>query len=119
MAEYRPQLPFTTPAYLITPTYEVVKGVLKKVYPTDPPTKADLFFCSFKTFGGTETTKNDVISIQDTANIEAWYDPRITSDCRIILAQNNSVYEIFGAPENINMRNQFLKFKVRRLTGGV
>ncbi len=118
MAEYRPQIPFNVPAFLIKPTYKTVKGVLKKVYPDTTPSEKDLFFCSFRTFGGTETVKNDVLSVENTAVIETWFSPNFTADCRVILAQNNVVYEIFGEPENINMRNQFVKFKVRRLTGG-
>ena len=30
---------------------------------------------------------------------------------------DNSIYEIIGVPENINMHNQFLKFKVKRYKG--
>ena len=30
MAEFKPSLPYNTPLELLTPTYETVKGVLKK-----------------------------------------------------------------------------------------
>lgn len=116
MAEYKPKLPFSTPLYLLIPTYETIKGVTKKIYPE--PIDEMMIFASFKTYGGTEMTVNDVYSVIDTANIETWYRPDIKSDCRIMRAINGATYEIVGEPENINMRNQFLKFKVRRVKGG-
>lgn len=92
-------------------------GVQTKFFPD----AADgiLFYGSFKTFGGTELTVNGVYSIEDTATVECWYRPDITSDCRIAIAGTDRVYEIIGDPENIDQRNQFLRFKVRRLKGGV
>ena len=33
MAQYRPALPFSTPAYLLKPVWETVKGVRKKTFP--------------------------------------------------------------------------------------
>lgn len=73
---------------------------------------------NMKTFGGTETTSNGVLSIEDTAQIVCWYRPDIRSDCRLIRLADNSAWEIIGEPENIEVRNQFLKFKVRRVKGG-
>lgn len=113
MATYRPDLSFTTPVKLLTPTYETIKGVRKKVFPDD----GELLFCSFKTYGGTERDVNGVYSIEDTANVETWFRPDITSECAIMLADSGKVYEIIGEPENINMRNQYCKFKVRRVKG--
>lgn len=116
MVEYRPQLPFTTPLRLLIPMYETVKGTPVKKYPA--VSDGVLIYASFKTYGGTEVTKNDVLVVEDTANIETWFRPDIKSDCRIALANYDAVYEVIGEPENINMRNQFLKFKVRRVKGG-
>lgn len=116
MAEYRPALPFSTPAYLLKPVWETVKGVRKKTFPE--PTDDDLFFCSFKTYGGTEALNNGVLSVEDTATVETWYAPEFAADCAVMLAGNREIYEILGSPENINMRNQFVKFKVRHLKGG-
>ncbi len=117
MAMYRPALPFDTPMKLLKPTYEKIGGVRKKIFPA----AADgvLFFTSFKTYGGTERDVNGVYSVEDTADIETWYNPEITSDCRVALANTGAVYEILGEPENINMRNQFMKFKISRIKGGV
>lgn len=117
MADYRPSLPFNVAAYLLAPTKETVKGVLVKTYPTDFTTGA-LIYCTFKTFGGTEQNRDGVYTIVDTASVETWYRPDIKADCRLVLAESGKVYEVLGEPENINMRNQFMKFKVRVVGGG-
>ena len=114
MSNYSPNYPFNVPMLLFVPTYEKVKGVNKKVYPED----GELFFGSFKTYGGTDTTKDGILSVVDTASIETWYRPDIKSDCLIRLAETGDTYEILGKPENINMRNQFIKLKVQGISGG-
>lgn len=114
MAEFRPALPYTTPIELIVPTYKTIKGVKTKVY-TDTGIRLN---CSFKTYGGTEQTQNDLYSVVDTVNIETWFREEIKSDCRIKVLATGAVYEILAEPENINMRNQYCKFKCRRVTGG-
>ena len=114
MSEYKPSAPFTVPIKLLSPTYETVKGVRKKVYPTD----GDLLWCSFKTYGGTERNVNEVYSIEDTANVETFFRPDIKSDCQIMLAESGATYEIINEPEDIDMRHKYCKFKVRRIKGG-
>lgn len=109
---YRPKEPFSTVVELYNPTYQVVKGVRKKVYPET----GEVINCSFKTYGGTESTSNDVLTVIDTANIETWYRPDITSASQIRLG--TKVYEVIGEPEDIELRHQFLKFKVRGVKGG-
>lgn len=112
MGNYKPTVPFNVSAFLFAPTTKTVKGVTKKTYPKD----GELFYCSFRTFGGTERTSNDILIVENTAVIETWYNPNITSDCKINVGGLD--YEILGTPENINMRNQFMKFKVRAVKGG-
>ena len=113
MAEYRPE-PFTASFILLIPTWKIIKGVRTKIYPS----AGEIIHGSFKTYGGTEREENGIYSIEDTANVETWYRPDIKSDCRIMIAGTNATYEIINEPENINMRNQYLKFKVRRVKGG-
>ena len=108
---YKPSLPYTTVLELYNPTYDKVKGVTVKEY-----NYVDKINCSFKTYGGTETISNDTLVIEDTANIETWYRPDITSGSQLKLGAK--VYEVIGEPENIDQRNQFLKFKVRGVKGG-
>lgn len=114
MANYRPSAPFNVPLFLFAPITKVIKGVAKKIYPEN----GDLIYCSFRTFGGTESKSNGVLVVEDTAVIETWYRPDIKSDC-ILKNENGDSYEILGTPENINMRNQIVKFKIRKISGGV
>lgn len=112
MKAYSPSSPFNVPAFLMVPTTKTVKGVQKKTF-----TKSENpFFCSFRTFGGTEKTVNDVVVVEDTATLETWYDPAIKADCNIEV--DGKQYEILGTPENIQMRNQFMLLKVRAIKGG-
>jgi SPP1 family predicted phage head-tail adaptor len=109
---YRPSEPYVTAVELFNPTYNTELGVTKKVYPET----GELIFCSFKTFGGTEAVVNDVVTVVDTANVETWYRPDITSASQIRLG--NKRYEVMGEPEDIEQRHQILKFKVRGVKGG-
>lgn len=108
---YRPKEPFNTVVSLYNPTYDSVKGVTVKEYHL-----IGTLNCSFKTYGGTESTVNGVLTMVDTANIETWYRPDITSASQIRLGAK--VYEVIGEPEDIEQRHQFLKFKVRGVNGG-
>ena len=116
MAQFKPSTPFNVPLMLLVPTYSKVAGVTKKTFP--PLESGTLFYGSFKTYGGTERDINGIYSIEDTANVECWYRPDITSDCCIGVPATGAIYEVLNEPENVNMRNQYLKFKVRRVKGG-
>lgn len=121
MSNYRPTLDNQIPLVLLTPTYTNVSGVNKPTYPTVQEAlqnNDNLFFGSFKTYGGTERDVNGIYSIEDTANIETWYRPDIKSNCRIARANDGAIFDIINEPEDINQRHQFLKFKVRRVKGG-
>ena len=115
MVNFNPALPYTTPILLLIPTYTTEKGVPVKKYDESNGIK---IFCSWKTYGGTETTQNDLYTVLDTAQIETWYRPEIKSDCRIKDLETKAVYEILGKPEDINRRHQFMKFKVQAVEGG-
>ena len=116
MAQYKPSLPFSTPLIVLKPTYTKVAGVRSKTFPD----LKDGFQIngSFKTYGGTERNVDGIYSIIDTAVIDTWFRPDITSDCMIVVPSTNAMYEILGEPENIEMRNQYMKFKVQRIAGG-
>lgn len=111
--DYKPYVPFNVPMYLLIPETVTAKGSTKKIYPEN----GILIYCSFRTFGGTEKVVNGVLTVENTAVIETWYRPDIKSDCR--LRDLNGVdYEILGTPENLNVRNQFMKIKIRAVQGG-
>ena len=113
MADFKPSLPYATPIHLLIPTYQKIKGVGDKIWPET----GILIFCSFKTYAGTDANTNDVYSVIDTAKIETWYRPDIKADCRIKNLLSGKTYEILGAPENVEMRNQFCVFKVKAVEG--
>lgn len=100
----RLQTPVTASAYGVdNKTWQDVDGVI---------------MANFKTYGGTEKIDNNILSVEDTASIVCWYRPDVKSSCRLIRLSDGAAFEILGEPENIEMRNQFLKFKVRRIKGG-
>lgn len=103
----------TTPMRLQVPTSTSVMGVAKKTY-----TDGDVIMCNFKTYGGTESVSNDILSVIDTAQITCWYRPDITSGCRLKRLSDGAVFDILGEPENLELRNQILYFKIRRVKGG-
>lgn len=98
---------------LVVSEYIKTKGVSQ---PKDYVEK-DIIYCSFKTYGGTEKEINGRYAILDTANIVTWYRPDIQSDCKLKRLSDGAVFEILNEPENIEMKNQFLKFKVQRVKG--
>lgn len=119
MRRYKPVTPFNVPMLILTPTITMVKGTPKKTYPNPLEVPAEKqIFGSFRTFGGTESTSNDLYVVLDTAVIETWYRPDITSDCRLYILQTGQTYDITGTPEDIYMQHQYLKIRAQR-TGGV
>lgn len=115
---YKPPQSYNVEMRLLTPTTNKINGVVTKTYPQ--PEDGAQFFGSYRTFGGTEVTNNNVYSIMVTAIIDTHYRPDITSSCRVAVNHNGNyvVYDIISEPENIDMRNQYLQFKVERLKGG-
>lgn len=118
--KYRPDLSDSISMIILKPTHENISGVRKKLFPSIEDAikdESNFFYGSFRTYGGTETTINGIFSIEDTAIISTWYRPDIKSGCRIALI-TGEIYDILNEPENINKRNQFMTFKVRRVKGG-
>lgn len=76
------------------------------------------FPCNFSSHGGTESVIDGLLMIDETATITCRYFPEIAANCRIRLLQSGAEYEIISEPENVEMRNQWLIFKVRRIKGG-
>ena len=120
MANYRPAEAeqMTTPLKLLipSPNSKIVNGVpVNEFIDAEDP----IFLASFKTYGGTEQNINGVYSIRDTASIVCFYRPDIKSNCKIVRLTDNAVFKVLAEPENVDERNQFLKFRVERIKGGV
>lgn len=113
---YRAYAPFDVAMKLLKPTTTMVKGVAKKVYP-DPSKVEDVFFGSFRTFGGTEQYSNEVYTILATATVDTWFNPEIKADCQIYLCDTGETYQIISQPENIDVRHQYMQFKVEKVGG--
>lgn len=115
MAGYKPKVPFSVAMKLLIPTSINDHGVTKKTFPKleDAP----VFFGSFRTFGGSEQTQNDVYTLVNTATIDTWFRPDIKADCRIYICDTAQVYEAISDPEDIELRHQYLQFKVRKVGG--
>lgn len=111
MKQFIPDLPYSVFAELLNPQEKTEKGSVKKSY-----IKIDDIYISFRTFGGTETVKNDILVVENTATVQTWYRPDITAGSRLKIG--GLEYDILGTPENINMANQYLQFKVRAVKGG-
>lgn len=103
-----------TAVILLTPTLTKYNGVQKKTFSEN----GEKIFVNWKSLGGTEVVVNGVLSIKDTASVVTWYNPNITSGCRL-KREDGALYEIIGEPENVELRNMFMKFKVERVKGGV
>lgn len=112
---YKPSAPFTVAMKLLAPTSSRVYGVTAKGFldPKDSP----VFFGSFRTFGGTESLQDDVLTLVNTGVIDTWYRPDIKADCRIYLCDTEQEYEIISDPEDIDFRHQYLRFKVKKVGG--
>lgn len=111
MSDFKPDTPYNTPFFLLIPSIVTIKGVSKKVFKK----KDEVFYCSFRTFRGTQKVVNDIVAIEDTAKIETYYDPEITAGCGIEV--DNMQYEILGTPENIKRQNKYMTFNVRAIKG--
>lgn len=114
--DFKPKTPFDVPMKLLIPTTTMVKGSVEKTYP-DPDEVDDVFFGSFRTFGGTENFSNDVYTIFNTATIDTWYNPLLKSDCQIYICETGEIYNVINKPENIDMRHQYMQFKVEKVGG--
>ena len=114
MADYKPQSPFSVPFKIGTPTVTTVKGVPVKTYTES----ATVYFGTFRTFGGTESVKDGLYSVIDTATLETWYTPDLKASSRVHLLESDELYEVVGTPEDIQKRHQYLKARLQAVKGG-
>lgn len=111
---YKPNFPYNVKAQILKATTEKKRGVVQKTF-----VEGATFFCSCKGYGGTEKVINDKYVIEDTLIVETYYRNDISGQDKILLLDDNSEWEILSNPENIDRLNKWLKFKVRRISGGV
>ena len=112
MKRYTPKNPFNVAFKLLKPEYSNDYGVDEKNF-----IEHSLFFGSCRTFGGTESVSNNVLTVLDTATIETWFNPEITSDCQIKDCETGKLYRVIGTPEDLNRQHQYMIFKVESVGG--
>lgn len=110
--QYQPQTPFTVTCKLLKRTVTKVNGVNQETF-----TESDTFYCSAKSYGGTEKVVNDIYVIEDTWTIDTWYNRKFEKGDRIRFLDDGREYEIMNSPENINRRCQYMRFKVVAIGG--
>ena len=112
---FRPSAPFSVAMKLLVPVTSMAYGVATKTFSS--PEDSEMFFGSFRTFGGTENLRDDVYTIIDTAVIDTWYRPDIKADCQIYLCDTGQIYDIISDPEDIDFRHQYMQFRVQKVGG--
>lgn len=112
MADYKPNLPFNVPAMLLKRSLTKVNGVNQESF-----TEKIAFFCSAKSYGGTEKQVNGVTVIEDTWTIDTWFNPDFRKGDKIRFLDDGTEYEILASPENINRRGQYMRFKAVGIGG--
>ncbi len=112
---YKPYAPFNVAMKLLVPVTGSSYGAAKKTF-SDPET-SELFYGSFRTFGGTENVENGVYTLINTAVVDTWFRPDIKADCQIYLCETGQIYDIVSDPEDIDFRHQYMQFKVRKVGG--
>ena len=105
---------YNVPAQILQSVTTKINGVNTKAF-----IDSDIIYVSAKSYGGTEKIVNGLYVIEDTLQIETWYRPDITGDCKIRLLDDNSEWSILNTPENMNRENKILRFKCKRCKGGV
>lgn len=112
MKQYQPSVPFNVPVQHLKQSTRKVNGVNQETFK-----KGETFFCSAKSYGGTEKVVNGVYVIVDTWVIDTWYNPAISKGDHIVFLDDNTEFEVLASPENINRRGQYMRFKVERISG--
>ena len=111
---YKPTIPFSVPFKIGTPTIKTVKGVPTKTYAEGET----VYFGAIRTFLGTESVKDGLYSVIDTATLETWFMPELKADCRVHLLESDEFYEVVGTPEDIQKRHQYMKARLQAVKGG-
>lgn len=111
---YQPLVPFNVPAMHLKRSKEPVKvsGVNQYEY-----TENIIFYCSAKSYGGTEKVVNGVFVIEDTWQIDTWFNPDFGKGDRIRFLDDDTEFEILASPENIERKGQYMRFKVVAISG--
>ena len=107
---YKPNLPYSRICQWLIPTIEKVNGANQIKY-----VDGELFGCSMKSYGGRTEEVNDVYRIVEQYNVETYFNPTIGKNYRIRILQDGSEWEVLTKPENVEMLNKYMLFKIERV----
>lgn len=110
--KYRPKMPFDVTFKLWIPTTQVVRGVAVKDYK-----EGALFNASVRTYTSDKTEADDIYTPYVTTVLDTWWNPDIKADCVVELVETGERYSLETEPENIDMRHQFMQFRIRKIGG--
>lgn len=109
---YKVQDRLTTPIALFKQEKISVNGRVESLY---SKVSNEVVWCSWKSYGGTESVIDGLSVFKDTATIECRYNPSICQNDIIENLITHNKYKIITVPDDINQMHQFLRFKVERL----
>lgn len=91
----------------------VVNGAPRSSYQDADPA---LHMCEFKPFYGAEAIQAGQLGITQGGTITMWYTPEVKTSDRILLNDDTALaFDVMTPPENVENRNMFLVFKVKRV----
>lgn len=111
--QYIPQAPFNVPFRIQKAQITKINGINSLDYIEDK----EVYFCSARAYVGTSKNVNDISAEEDTLTIDSYWIPNLKRNDRIRLLDDDSIWELYVSPENINRRNQYARFKVIRING--
>ena len=114
--QYQPNVPFNVPFKILNAKITKVNGVNSVDYP-DQNEVNEIYFCNAKAYVGISKNINDINAEEDTLTVDTYWIPSLQRNDRIVLLDDNTVWELTVHPENINRRNQYSRFKVVRIRG--
>lgn len=111
--QYQPYAPFNVPFKILSAQPTKVNGVNSMEYIEG----FEVYYCSARAYVGSPKVVNDISAEEDTLVVDSYWIPDLKKNDRIRLLDDDSIWELYVSPENINRRNQYAKFKVFRVRG--
>ena len=86
------------------------------IYPDDRTIR-----CKWVSAFGTEAVQAQSLGLKDAATLTLRYDPRITSDCVVVVGtgENAQTYELMSPPNDVGGAHRFMELRVKRRTKAI
>lgn len=81
------------------------------IYPDDRTIR-----CEWVSAFGTEAVQAQSLGLTDTATLTLRYDPRITSDCVVVVGsgKNKRTYDLMSPPNDVGGAHRWMELRVKR-----